>query len=88
MPRGVTNAVVSQPLDRKTVREFGFRLKEAATVQCGTMLAFIDDYGMSAPAVYDRLADPDRWTIGQLRELKRALGISKAELIEILRPLL
>ena len=88
MPRAPINANVTHPADRKAVREFWLRVKEAAAVQHGTMLAFIDDFGMTAPAVYDRLNDPDRFTVGELRELRHTLGMNKAELIEWLRPLL
>ena len=88
MPRARINANVKHLVDRKAAREFSFRVQNAATAQHGTMLAFVEDYGMTAPAVYDRLADPDKWTVGQLREIRHTLGLNKAEMIEWLRPLL
>lgn len=88
MSRASVNANVKHPLDRKAAREFGFRVQEAATVQHGTMLAFIDEFGVSAPTMYNRLADPDHFTVGELRELRHTLGMNKAELVEWLRPLL
>jgi hypothetical protein len=88
MSRGSINANVRHPADARAAREFSFRVQEIAADRHGFMLDFIRDFGMSAPAVYERLRDPDKWTVGQLRELRMTLGMNKADFLAALRPLL
>ena len=49
------------------------------------MAEFCEEYGMTNTAVYRRLNDPDMWTVGQLRQLRATLGLSKEELLDIVR---
>ena len=85
MSRASVNACVKSVVDGSA---FSVLLKEKIRAVHGTMEIGCEEYGMTVAAVYDRLKDPDRWTVGQLRELRLNLGMSKQDFVAALRPLL
>ena len=88
MSRASINANVKHFVDAEVSKGFSDRIKARRKERYEAMDDFYFDFGISTPAVYDRLNDPDRFTVGELREIRHTLGMNKAELIEWLRPLL
>lgn len=82
------NSGVTNQVGPAVKREFRYRVEHAAYIACGTMLDFFMKMGMSSPPMYRRLSDPDRFTVGELREMRNVLQMNKADFIEMLRPLL
>lgn len=88
MSRASTNANVIHRPESGAVEAFRDAIHGAVKRRCGSVAAFADMYGMTAPAIYDRLKDPDRFTMGQIREARMVLGLTKAEMVEMVRCLL
>lgn len=88
MPRGGMNDCVLEPLDDARVDAFQGELLRLRTGSDKTVEGLCEEFGMSPPAFYNRLRDPDRFTLGQLRRLREVLGARKADVIHLIRPLL
>jgi hypothetical protein len=84
MSRARVNACVAHPVRT----EFGAMLRGLVQERFRTMRDFCEAYGMTAPAVNDRLDDPDKFTVGQLREARYVLGMSAEEMARMVRCLL
>lgn len=87
MPRGGMNDCVLNPLSFEAVAVFKAQVQTARKGAWQTMDAMCDEFGMTASAFYDRLNDPDRFSIGQLRRLREVLGVTKEDFIRMIRPL-
>ena len=88
MLRASINANVRHFVEADVTDGFVERIKARRKARFKAMEDFADVYGTTVTSFYDRLNDPDRFTVGELRELRHTLGMNKAELIEWLRPLL
>jgi len=88
MSRAAINSNVKHLVDDEVSVAVAEQIKARRKARYDTMDDFCLDYGITVTAFYDRLNDPDRFTVGELRELRHTLGMNKAELVEWLRPLL
>ncbi len=84
----MSRARVNENVTQRVETDFGERMKQTIKERCRTVTDFCCAYGMTPPAVYDRLADPDKFTLGQLREARLVLGLTKAEMVEMVRCML
>ena len=80
MSRAAINANVSSNADRNIGADLRRCIKKKMP-----MLEFCERYNMTCPAVNDRLNDPDKFTLGQIREMRIVLGMTKDEVMELVR---
>ena len=86
MSRAAVNAcVTTYPPD---VSSFVNAMRKEVKERCGSWKEFAALYGMTKTAVYERMVDPDRFTVGQLREARHVLGMDKTEFLRLVGTLL
>ena len=82
-----TNAWVEK-VDQAIYNEFRDNLRKKTKEAHRTQQRLMEYLGVTYPTLWRRNNDPDLWNLGQLRQLRTSLGMTKAEMIEWLRPLL
>ena len=87
MPKGPKYIDYEHRPDRGTLLEFGEKLK-AALRKAGGVYAYADEVRATPATIYRRINDGDNCTIADLRNIRVKTGITKAELVEMIRPLL
>lgn len=88
MSRAAVNANVTHFPDAEAVEGFKEALRGEVRKRCGSVFAFSEVYGMTTPAVYERIHDPDKWTLGQLREARHVLGMDKEQFLQMVGTLI
>lgn len=87
MPKGPKYVDLEYKPDRGTLLMFGDRLK-AVLRNAGGVYAYADAVCSTPATIYRKINDGDNCTIADLRTIRTKTGITKAELIEMIRPLL
>ena len=87
MPKGPKYIDYEHKPDRGTLLVFGERLKEVFR-KAGGVYAFADEVHATPATIYRKINDGDNCTIADLRHIRVKTGITKAELVEMIRPLL
>ena len=80
----MSRAAINANVTTKSERNIGADLKHAIKNRMG-FVEFCDLYDMTPNAVYDRIANPDKFTLGQLREMRVLLGMTKDEMVALVR---
>ena len=83
-----TNAWVKHRAEMDAYNMFRDSLRSKIKETIGTQRKLMEDLEVTYPTLWRRNNDPDLWNLGQLRQLRTSLDMTKAELIEWLRPLL
>ena len=83
-----TNAWVKHRAEMDAYNAFRDSLRGKIKETIGTQRKLMEDLEVTYPTLWRRNNDPDLWNLGQLRQLRTSLGMTKAEMIEWLRPLL
>jgi len=58
-------------------------MKKAIKRRYKTVAEFGEEIGMGRSTVYEHLKHPEKWTLGQLRRARRALGLTREEMLRI-----
>lgn len=88
MSRAAINANVRHKAPAPAVATFRKRLKAGLYAAYESLTESYGAFGMTDTAMYRRMHDPDRFTIGELRELRHMMGIPPEQMAEWLTDLL
>lgn len=83
-----TNAWVKNRVEMDAYNFFRDSLRKKIRETVGTQRELMEALEVTYPTIWRRNNDPDLWNVGQLRQIRETLGMTKAEMIEWLRPLL
>lgn len=80
----MSRAAINANVTTRCERDIGGILRKSIKAVM-PMYEFCAKYNLTNNAVIDRLNDPDKFTLGQLRELRVILGMTKEEFVDLVR---